>query len=158
MKIMGVDPGTIRMGVAIIRGSSRVFKAPFYQTVTLGQKQSLHERLHMIFITICDLLDEWQPDVVALEDIFHGASFRSAIRIGEARAAVILAATQKGITVVEYPPARVKSAICGSGRAAKVQVQNMVKNILGLNDLPQADAADAIAIAICHMHTVKNGQ
>jgi crossover junction endodeoxyribonuclease RuvC len=156
MKIMGVDPGTIRMGVAVINGSSRTFDAPFYRTITLGQKKALHERLNTIFIKVCDLLDEWRPDVVALEDIFHGASFRSAIRIGEARAAVILAATQKGITVVEYPPARVKSAVCGSGRAAKVQVQNMVKNILGLQELPDVDAADAIAIALCHMHTIKN--
>jgi len=155
MKIMGVDPGTIRMGVAIVEGSTHEFKAPFYKTVSLNQKHSLHVRLKQIFTTICDLLDEWHPDIVAIEDIFHGANFKSAIRIGEARAAVILAATQKGIDVVEYPPTRIKSAVCGSGRAAKIQVQNMVKNIFGFSELPPSDAADAIAIALCHMHTVK---
>jgi len=155
MKVMGVDPGTIRMGVAIVEGSSYDFAALFHKTVSLNQKRSLHERLNTIFITVCDLLDEWKPDIIALEDIFHGASFKSAIRIGEARAAVILAATQTGIKVVEYPPTRVKSAVCGSGRAAKIQVQNMVKNIFQLDELPPSDAADAIAIALCHMNTVK---
>jgi crossover junction endodeoxyribonuclease RuvC len=143
------------MGVAIVDGSTYEYKASFHKTVVLNQKHSLHARLNQIFLTICDLLDEWSPDIVALEDIFHGASFKSAIRIGEARAAVILAAAQKGIEVVEYPPTRVKSAVCGSGRAAKIQVQKMVKNIFGFEEVPPSDAADAIAIALCHMHTIK---
>jgi len=156
MKVMGVDPGTIRMGVALIEGSTRDFQTPFYTTVSLNQKRSLHTRLHDIYVKMQELLQEWKPDVLALEDIFHGASFKSAIRIGEARAAVILAATQYGITVIEYPPTRVKNAVCGSGRAAKVQVQNMVRHIFQLQELPESDAADALAIALCHMHTIKS--
>ncbi len=155
MKVMGVDPGTIKMGVALIDGTTRTFSTPFYTTVSLGQKRALHTRLFDIFKTIQELLTEWQPDVLALEDVFHGANFKSAIRIGEARAAVILAATQHGIKVIEYPPTRVKSAVCGSGRAAKVQVQNMVRHILKLNEVPASDAADALAIALCHVHTIK---
>jgi crossover junction endodeoxyribonuclease RuvC len=155
MKVMGVDPGTIRMGVALIEGTSRSYKPSFYETVSLNEKKSLHVRLNDIYVRLLDLMTEWTPDVLALEDIFHGASFKSAIRIGEARAAVIIAATQKGITVVEYSPTRVKSAVCGSGRAAKVQVQNMMKNIFSLRELPAPDAADALAIALCHIHTVK---
>ncbi len=156
MRIMGVDPGTIRMGEAILDGSTKKFESLFHTTVALKQKRSIHKRLHDIYCAVQELIEEWNPEVLALEDVFHGVSFKSAIRIGEARAAVILAATACNTPVVEYLPTRVKSAVCGSGRAAKIQVQNMVRSILGLRELPETDAADALAIAICHMHTIKN--
>ncbi len=149
---MGVDPGTVNVGVGFVENVEGEPKALHYETIALNKRHSMHKRLHAIYSEICKICNEWKPDIIALEDIFFGASFRSAVRIGEARCAVILAATECGIGVVEYPPARVKSSVCGFGRAAKVQMQNMVKHILHLKELPQTDAADALAIAICHIH------
>jgi len=152
MRVMGIDPGTLKMGVGIVDKKGATLIPSWYDTVTFSSKVSIHKRLEKIYQTITDLIAEWHPDVIALEDIFYGVSFKSAIRIGEARAAVILAATRAQIDVIEYPPTRVKNAVSGFGRAAKVQVQHMVKNILRLETVPQTDAADALALAICHIN------
>ena len=150
MKVMGIDPGTVKMGVGVIKHAPNSFEALFYKTVHIDSKLPLHQRLQRIYIETLLLLETWHPDVIALEDVYYGMSFKASIRIGEARCAVILAAVQHDIEVVEYPPARVKSAVCGFGRAAKVQVQKMVKSILQLKEIPPSDAADALALAICH--------
>jgi len=156
MLIMGIDPGTLKMGVGIVEKKGTALIPAWYDTITLSNKISIHVRLKKIFQTITDIISQWHPDVVALEDIFYGMSFKSAIRIGEARAAVILAATTAGVDVIEYPPTRVKSAVSGFGRAAKVQVQHMVKHILCLETVPQTDAADALALAICHINALNS--
>jgi len=150
MKVMGIDPGTVKMGVGVIENASNSFETLFYKTVHIDSKLPLHRRLQRIHIETLRLLEIWHPDVIALEDVYYGLNFKAAIRIGEARCAVILAAAGHDIEVVEYSPARVKSAVCGFGRAAKVQVQNMVKSILRLKEIPPSDAADALALAICH--------
>ncbi len=152
MKVMGIDPGTIKMGVGLVDARNATPEALYYQTITLGRKNSLHKRLKEIYEKSLSIFKKWQPDVIALEDVYYGMSFKSAIRIGEARCAVILAATEQNIRVIEYPPARVKSAVAGFGRAAKIQVQHMVKQILALKELPPSDAADALALAICHIN------
>lgn len=152
MKVMGIDPGTLKMGVGLIEKKNNTMETLFYQTVKMNNRLSLHRRLQQIYHEALRIFKKWHPDVVALEDIYYGISFKSAIRIGEARSAVILAATEQNIDVIEYSPARVKSAVCGFGKAAKVQVQNMVKQILNLRELPPSDAADALALAICHIN------
>ena len=157
MKVMGVDPGTLKMGVGVVEKKLNSMEAVFYTTLSVSNKVHLHERLRRLYDGVRDLIDKHQPDVIALEDVFFGVNVKAAIRIGEARCAVILAASQSGISVVEYLPTKVKSSVCGAGRAAKVQIQNMVKNILRLKEVPAPDAADALAIAICHVHNERFG-
>ena len=152
MKVMGIDPGTLKMGVGLIESRNNTLETLFYQTVKINNKLSLHKRLQRIYEEALHIFKECHPDIIALEDVYFGRNFKSAIRIGEARCAVILAATACDIRVVEYPPARVKSAVSGFGNAAKIQVQNMVKHILHLSELPPSDAADALAVAICHIN------
>jgi crossover junction endodeoxyribonuclease RuvC len=110
-------------------------------------------RLEIIYTGLARLAAEFKPDVVALEDVFFGKDVRAMVRIGEARACALLAASGQGVEVIEYPPARVKQAVTGNGRATKLQMQHMVRRLLGLTELPPADGADALAAAICHLHT-----
>ena len=111
----------------------------------------LELRLRAIFESVGGLISEHGPDVVALEESYVGADARIALSVGQARGAVLVAASSAGIECVEYAPARVKQAVCGYGRADKSQVQRMVKAILGLDELPRPHhAADALAVAICH--------
>jgi crossover junction endodeoxyribonuclease RuvC len=108
-------------------------------------------RLAIIHERIGELLDEYRPDALALEDLYFGANARSAFAVGQARGVVMLAAGQRRIPCSSYTPQQVKSAVCGSGRAAKDQVQRMVQTLLALPELPRPDhAADALAVAICH--------
>lgn len=147
---MGVDPGTIKMGVGVIEKKGNAFTALICTTIQVSAKMAVHDRLFSIYKQYREILADTKPDIVALEDVYFGKNFKSAIRIGEARCAVILSALEKNIAVVEYAPTRVKSAVCGNGRAGKEQVQHMVQRILGLRTKPQSDAADALALAICH--------
>ena len=111
--------------------------------------------MKQIFEEICKIIEKYSPDVIALEDIFFGKNFSSAVKIGEVRGIAILAATNYNIDVFEYPPATVKKSIIGYGTAAKSQIQKMVINLLNLKELPAKDASDALAVAICHSHTLK---
>ena len=111
----------------------------------------LELRLRAIFESVGGLISEHGPDAVALEESYVGADARIALSVGQARGAVLVAASSAGVECVEYAPARVKQAVCGYGRADKAQVQRMVKAILGLRDLPKPNhASDALAVAICH--------
>jgi crossover junction endodeoxyribonuclease RuvC len=108
-------------------------------------------RLAAIHARIGELMDEYRPDAVALEDVYFGANARSAFAVGQARGVVLLAAGQRGVPTASYTPQQVKGAVCGNGRAAKDQVQRMVQTLLALPELPKPDhAADALAVAICH--------
>lgn len=155
MRIMGVDPGTLKMGVGIIEKTDRGERPIMYTTLKASSKKHVHSRLRFLFDSVRDIIEEFKPDVVALEDVFFGVNVKSAIRIGEARSVVILAANLAGLDVKEYLPTKVKSAVCGNGRAAKVQVQQMVRVILSLRQTPESDAADALAIALCHLNSVR---
>ncbi len=109
------------------------------------------ERLHHIYLELCAVIERWQPSEVAVEDVFFAKNARSAFAIGEARAVAMLAAAQAGLTVRPYPPTEVKLAVTGYGRSDKAQVQELVRIQLGLQEAPEpADAADALAVAICH--------
>lgn len=108
-------------------------------------------RLKTIFDGVQELIAAHEPHAVALEECFVGADARTALSVGQARGAVLVAAAQRGLACAEYPPASVKSTVCGYGRAEKAQIQRMVKTILALDELPKPDhAADALAVAICH--------
>jgi crossover junction endodeoxyribonuclease RuvC len=112
-------------------------------------------RLHRVSDTLAEIIAEFEPQVLAIEKAFHGRNAASALKLGQARGAIMLTATQHGLRVVEYAPARIKQWVAGHGRATKEQIQQRVTLLLGLNCPPQADAADALAIAVCHGHAAR---
>ncbi|MSO48429.1 MAG: crossover junction endodeoxyribonuclease RuvC [Acidobacteria bacterium] len=154
MRIFGIDPGSIRTGYGCVEtGGSR------HVLVTCGAISApagsgFAERLHVIHETLTRALRETSPDCVAIENLFHARNVRSALQLGHARGVAMLAAVQAGVPIVEYTPAEIKLAVVGYGRADKVQVQHMVKLLLGLTALPKPfDASDALAAALCHSHS-----
>jgi len=151
VKVVGIDPGTAACGYGIVHesgGRLRDIGHGWWQT----RADELPElRLKTIFDGVAALIAEHAPDAVVLEESFVGVDARTALSVGQARGAVLVAAAQAGVACAEYAPARVKQAVCGYGRAEKAQVQRMVKAILGLDALPTPNhAADALAVAICH--------
>lgn len=153
MRVLGVDPGTFRMGIGILEANGSRPQFVACESIQLTEKFSLKEKLEEIHQHILHFIESYQPDVMALENVFFGKSVHTLVRIGEARASAMLAAAEKKLPVVEYPPARVKQAISGNGRASKIQIQQMVKHLLHLNAIPPVDAADALAVALCHLQT-----
>ena len=158
MIIAGIDPGTIVTGIGILDDSRKQPLLVFSGTIRLSGKESIAARLETIFTELRALFREWKPEVVALEGVFYQKDFKAAAKVGEARAAAMLAARTNRIPVVEYPPARVKSSVCGNGRASKNQVQYMVRHVLQLTGTLTPDSADAIAIALCHSQMKKFAQ
>ena len=158
MRIVGIDPGTLVTGIGILDDSKKQPALVFSGTIRLSGKDPISKRLETIFAELKALFQEWKPDVVALESVFYQKDFQAAIKVGEARAAAMLAASANKIPIVEYPPARVKQAISGNGRATKDQIQYMVRHILNLKGSLTTDSADAIAIALCHTHAQKIAQ
>ena len=151
MKVLGIDPGTAACGYGIVHESGGRLKAISHGwwSTPAGERPEL--RLKTIFDGVAGLIAEHAPDAVALEESFVGVDARTALSVGQARGAVLVAAAIAGIPCTEYAPARVKQAVCGYGRAEKSQVQRMVKAILSLQELPTPNhAADALAVAICH--------
>jgi crossover junction endodeoxyribonuclease RuvC len=151
VKVVGIDPGTAACGYGIVQesgGRLRGIAHGWWQTAA-GAPPEL--RLKTIYDGVAGLIAEHAPDAVVLEESFVGVDARTALSVGQARGAVLVAAAQAGVPCAEYAPARVKQAVCGYGRAEKAQVQRMVKAILGLDALPKPNhAADALAVAICH--------
>ena len=152
MRILGIDPGTRLCGYAVLESEGNLLRPLDYGVVGC-RSRSLPERLKVIYEALTAVIERFKPDVAAVEGVFYGRNPRTTIKIGEGRGIVLLAAAAAGIEVVEYAPAEVKSAVVGSGRAQKSQVQQMVYHLLNLPEIPQSDdAADALAIAICHGH------
>ena len=151
MKVLGIDPGTAACGYGIVHKSGNRLTAIEHGSWTTRSGDRLEERLKVIFDGVGRLIAEHAPESVALEDSYVGADARIALTVGQARGAVLVACANAGLTCREYPPAHVKRAVCGYGRAEKAQVQGMVKNILRLPTPPRPyHAADALAVAICH--------
>lgn len=152
MKILGIDPGTRRTGYGIIVHQGNAMRAETFGVISMKSTESIPKRLHTIFLGVQGLLETFQPDALALEKAFYGKNVQSAMRIAEARAVVMLAAEEAGVALSEYTPAEVKRAAVGQGRAHKTQIQRMVRITLGLREDPKPeDAADALAIALCHI-------
>jgi crossover junction endodeoxyribonuclease RuvC len=151
VKVIGIDPGTASCGYGIVHeseGRLRAIDHGWWKTPA-GERPEL--RLKTIFDGVAELIEQHTPDAVALEESFVGVDARTALSVGQARGAVMVAAANAGVTCAEYAPARVKQTVCGYGRAEKQQVQKMVKAILGLPTEPTpTHAADALAVAICH--------
>lgn len=153
MRVLGIDPGTLRMGVGILEVNGRQHRLVVCESVSISRNQTLPQRLKEIYQKVAEFIERYQPDVMALENVFFGKDVRALVKIGEARASAMLAAADKNIPVMEYPPARIKQAITGNGRASKVQIQQMVRHLLRLTAPPPVDAADALAAALCHIQS-----
>ncbi len=153
MKTFGIDPGSERTGFGCIDSSGSRHRLVASGVLTAPPRATFPEKLTVIHTGLAALLARHRPDCVVVENIFYARNVRSALKLGHARGVAILAAAEAGIPVAEYAPAEIKRAVVGYGRAEKVQVQQMIKLLLGLDTLPTPhDAADALAIAICHVH------
>ena len=151
MVVLGIDPGTANTGYGVVARDGARLLALDGGTIETAPGRDPGARLALIHARVGELLDSYEPDALAIEDLYFGANARSAFAVGQARGVVILAAGQRGLSCSSYTPQQVKSAVCGSGRAGKEQVQRMVQQLLALADLPRPDhAADALAVAICH--------
>jgi crossover junction endodeoxyribonuclease RuvC len=149
--VLGIDPGIANTGYGVVaqHGGRLVALDGGVIETPAGVEASL--RLAAIHAEVARLIDEYRPDAVAVEDLYFGANARSAFAVGQARGVVLLAAGQRSVPCASYTPQQVKGAVCGSGRAAKDQVQRMVQALLALPEVPRPDhAADALAVAICH--------
>jgi crossover junction endodeoxyribonuclease RuvC len=152
MRILGIDPGSRFTGFGIIEvAGGRT--TPVHQGVIKAGTGEFPERLGIIFSGVSALIDEFQPDEVAIETVFVSKNASSALKLGQARGAAMCAAISKDLPVAEYSPRSVKQAIVGRGGADKVQVQHMVTVLLELKEKLAEDAADALAVALCHQHT-----
>lgn len=155
MRVLGVDCGTEFTGFGVVQQSASG-KLEFVCTgaIKLSKKDALSSRLNHVYESLCALVREHKPDVVAIEEVFYSVNAKSALKLGQVRGVAMLAAAKCAVPVSEYAPLSIKSAVVGYGLADKNQVQQMVMRLLKLDAPPEpADAADALAIAICHLHT-----
>jgi crossover junction endodeoxyribonuclease RuvC len=151
VRVLGIDPGTAACGYGIVHESGGRLKAIDHGWWQTPARRRPELRLKTIFDGVTELIEDFEPDAVVLEESFVGVDARTALSVGQARGAVLVAAASHGLECAEYAPSRVKQAVCGYGRAEKAQVQRMVMAILGLRSPPAPQhASDALAVAICH--------
>ena len=156
MIILGIDPGFAIVGVGVIEYKGNKFRVIDHFAVTTKAHTPIEERLKIIYDEICEVIQKYKPDFMAVEELFFNNNAKTAIAVGQARGVILLAAVNAGVSIYEYTPLQVKQAVVGYGRADKVQVQQMIKAILGLSAVPKPDdVADALAIAVCHAHSYK---
>lgn len=152
--VIGIDPGTRVTGYGIIAVNGNSCKAVDYGCIRPPVDAAAAERYFVIFEAVDQLLEKYAPEALAVETQFLYKNAQSALKLGMAKGVAMVAAARRGIPVFEYSPTKAKSAVVGNGRASKLQVQSMVKVLLNLAELPQPeDAADALALALCHSHT-----
>jgi crossover junction endodeoxyribonuclease RuvC len=153
VRIFGIDPGSERTGYGCVETDGSRHRIVISGAVTTPALASFPDKLHQIHRRLAALIEDCRPQAVAIENLFHAVNVRSALKLGHARGVAMLAAVEAGLPVFEYTPAEIKRAVVGYGRAEKPQVQQMVKLLLGLAEVPSPhDAADALAVAICHVH------
>lgn len=153
MRILGIDPGSKTTGYGFIEQRGNHLRHLDNGAIFTDSKMALALRLHRIYSEICRLITAHQPDAVAVEQVFMARNPASALKLGHARGIALLAGVNAGLPVFEYSALQVKSAVVGYGRAGKNQVQQMTKVLLNLPEIAQEDAADALAVAICHAHS-----
>jgi len=154
MRILGVDPGYAISGYAVVEYEGNKFKVIDYGVIRTPSKQAMQYRLNKLYDKYDELIKKYNPDHMAIEELFFNKNVKTAISVGQARGVYIVAATQNQVPVYEYTPLQVKQGVVGYGRAQKNQVQEMVKLLLNLKSIPKPDdAADALAISICHAHS-----
>jgi crossover junction endodeoxyribonuclease RuvC len=156
--ILGIDPGTATMGWGVIRQEGNKLRYVQHGAIVTPSNWEMPRRLTRLFDGVTELVRGYQPEAVAIEELFFNTNVTTAITVGQARGVALLAAYRAGVEVAEYTPLQVKQAITSYGRAEKRQVQEMVKTLLNLREIPKPDdAADGLAIAICHAFSSRMG-
>jgi len=151
---MGIDPGSSCTGYGIIEEINSALKVVHWGSVKSKPRQPFPQRLKFIYDELVMVIHEFNPDEVAIEDMFFATNVKSALKLGQTRGIAVLSAVNEGKPVAEYSPLEVKQSVVGYGRAEKTQVQDMVTSLLRLKEKPEPlDASDALAVAICHIHT-----
>ena len=152
--VLGIDPGTAITGFGVVTEEGGASRALDYGVIRTPANQPLPQRLVTIYAELNALLDRHRPDAVAVEEVFFSKNARTALSVGHARGVILLAVAQRDIPLFHYKPTQVKQAVTGYGGADKRQIQEMVRMLLGLDAIPRPDdAADALAIALCHLHS-----
>lgn len=153
MATLGVDPGTARLGYGVVEGGDAP-RAVAFGVVETPSTEPMPRRLVVLYDALAALIAEHRPEALAVEQLFFARNVTNAMTVGQARGVVLLAAARAGVRVAEYTPSEVKQAVAGYGKADKEQMQEMVRVILGLESVPRPDdAADALAVALCHLQT-----
>lgn len=154
MIIFGIDPGYAIVGFGVVEYTGNKFRTINFGSIITDPKNTFPERLKIVYDELTILLDKYKPDCIAIEELFFNKNVKTAINVGQARGVQLLAAINTGAQVYEYTPLQIKQGVVGYGRAEKKQVQEMVRVILGLKQVPKPDdTADALAVAICHAHS-----
>lgn len=151
LRVLGIDPGSRITGVGVVEANGTVLRHIYSASIRVGEGD-FSFRLAGIYKGVKDVIDEYLPEEIALEDVFIAKNPRAALILGHARGSAFLAGVHAGRVISEYSALEIKRAVVGTGRAAKEQVQHMVTMLLGLKKSPSTDAADALACAICHIH------
>jgi crossover junction endodeoxyribonuclease RuvC len=154
MRVLGIDPGSLITGFGVVEEETNHLRALAWGVIRTTARQPLGERLKRIYAGLSDTVQHWQPDAVSVERVFFADNPKTALTLGHARGVALLTVAHAALPLVEYSALEIKMAVVGYGRAAKSQIQQMVQTLLRLEAPPQpADAADALAAAICHLHT-----
>jgi crossover junction endodeoxyribonuclease RuvC len=156
MRVLGIDPGIATTGYGVVAEVGGELNSLAFGVIKTPADQSLPARLQLIYRAVKELAVEWEPTTTAVEELFFSRNVRTAMSVGQARGVALLALADAGLTVAEYTPLAIKQAVTGYGSADKAQMQEMVRLLLGLTQVPRPDdAADALAIAICHLHSAR---
>jgi crossover junction endodeoxyribonuclease RuvC len=153
IRTIGVDPGSRFTGYGIVEGDGFRLKYVHHGTIKLPAGRSLPERLKIIFEQLNEAIEQYQPESMAVEEVFFAKNVRSALSLGQARGAAILAGAGSGLTIYEYSALRIKQAVAGYGRATKEQVTGMMQRMFRIDGQIEQNAADGLAIAVCHIST-----
>ncbi|KKT25996.1 MAG: Crossover junction endodeoxyribonuclease RuvC [Parcubacteria group bacterium GW2011_GWA2_43_9b] len=156
MLILGIDPGTAKIGLGLIEYKNKKTWVKCYDCLTTNAADTTAARLNDLYKQLLKFIKEHQPDIIAVEELFFFKNLKTAIKVSQARGVILLAAAQQGLKIYEYTPLQVKQALTGYGRAEKKQMQQMVKVVLNLKEVPRPDdAADALAVAVCCAHSLR---
>jgi len=156
MHVLGIDPGTAITGYGVVGEVQGELQPLAFGVIKTPADQPLPRRLQLIYRAISDLAEEWKPTAAAVEELFFSRNVRTAMSVGHARGVTLLALADAGLDVAEYTPLAIKQAVTGYGNADKAQIQEMVRLLLRLEKVPRPDdAADALAVAICHLHSAR---
>lgn len=159
MIVLGIDPGTATTGYGVIKKDGDRLAILNFGVINTSPKQACHRRLQILYQRLMGLIAVYRPTDVAIEQLFFNTNAATALSVGQARGIALLAAAEAGLNLIEYTPLQVKQAMTGYGRATKRQIQEMVKVLLELAEVPKPDdAADALAVAVCHINSYKMGR
>ena len=153
MRVLGIDPGSETLGWGVVEGSGLKFSLVDYGTVRSNPRQAFSKRLHNVYRGVEEIFERYRPELLSIEEAFYAVNVGVALKLGQVRGVMLLLAEQRGVEIAEYSPRLIKQTVVGYGNAEKHQVQEMVRLLLKMKTAPTPhDAADALAIAICHFH------